>query len=99
VRGHDMRGDLLGAEASLSRSGHRQSAHRRALVYLKGDIDLIGCAAEVRTGTFMPPALLRRPVRGAGRAARRRARDHGADRQTPEEIAAHALTRLRRIKG
>jgi gluconokinase len=69
------------------------------LVYLKGDIDLIKARLKVRTGHFMPPALLRSQFDAL--------EEPGVDEhaitvpidETPEEIAAHALTQLRRNKG
>ena len=71
--GTSLRRHLLGAQARLSRHRHDGQRADVRLVYLKGDFDLIAARLAARKGHFMPPALLREPVRRAGGAARRRA--------------------------
>jgi gluconokinase len=64
------------------------------LVYLKGDIDLVAARLKVRTGHFMPPALLRSQFDAL--------EEPHADEQaiavpieeTPEEIADAVITSL-----
>jgi gluconokinase len=66
------------------------------LVYLKGDIDLIAARLKVRTGHFMPPALLRSQFDALEEP---RADEHAIAvpiDETPELIAADALMQLRR---
>ena len=65
------------------------------LVYLKGDIELIEARLKARTGHFMPPALLRSQFDALEEP---RTDEHAITvpiDETPELIAAHALTQLR----
>jgi gluconokinase len=65
------------------------------LVYLKGDIDLIAARLKVRTGHFMPPALLRSQFDALEEP---RADEHAivvSIDEPPEQIAQAALTTLR----
>jgi gluconokinase len=64
------------------------------LVYLKGDIDLIEARLKVRTGHFMPPALLRSQFDALEEPL---ADEHAITvpiEETPEEIAAAAIKAL-----
>jgi carbohydrate kinase (thermoresistant glucokinase family) len=64
IEEHRVAGTTCVVTCSALRRAYRDlvTDNQRAdvrLVYLKGDIDLIKARLEVRTGHFMPPALLR----------------------------------------
>src|SRR4051794_932406 len=97
--GHAVCGDLLCAEARLSRHRHRQAKSGRAARLLKGDFDLIAARLKARKGHFMPPALLQSQFDALEEPARDEHAITVSIGATPEEIAGKVAKRLQRERA